>query len=285
MNSTKLSITCAAVAALSLSLGCGEAGGSTTGSAATKDSGAPKTPKPSGSSSAAASTQPTSTPPPPSGPPSVGPASSGAASASPSSAPVSGASGSPPVGGPPESGASLAELFKDSPAEGTNRPIFLNNVASGVIMIVPKEFGEGSGVYGSGYSTGTSENGAAKCRVGFTVEQLPGIDETVPKLNDTQLKQLCYSNGQVDNVKWEPSADVKLGPDGVPAIVWRGKGTMAGSKGDWGALAVSAVFQKNKRVAGCGGWTTDKPELEKGVIQTLRTLRIGAAMKTPPGNP
>lgn len=190
------------------------------------------------------------------------------------------------MGGPPESGGGgLADLFKEAPAEGTNRPIFLNNVASGVIMIVPKEFGEGSGVYGSGYSTGTSENGAAKCRVGFTVEQLPGIDETIPKLTDTQLKQLCYSNGQVDNVKWEPSADVKLGPDAVPAIVWRGKGTMAGGKGDWGALAVSAVFQKNKRVAGCGGWTTDKPDLEKGVVQTLRTLRIGAAMKTDPGNP
>lgn len=153
-----------------------------------------------------------------------------------------------------------------------------------MIVIVPKEFGEGSGVYGEGYSTGSSENGAAKSRVGFTVEQLPGIDETVPKLNDTQLKQLCYSNGQVDNVQWEPSADVKLGPDAVPAIVWKGKGTMAGGKGDWGAYAVSAVFQKNKRVAGCGGWTLDKPELEKPVLQTLRTLRIGVGMKTDPGN-
>lgn len=262
-----------------LSLGCGEGGASTTGSAPAKDT---STPASSGSSkgagaSASAKAAPTSAPPSGPGPSgSNAPASgSGSASASPASSAAS----------PPERGGGLADLFKDAPAEGTNRPIFLNNVASGVIMIVPKELGEGSGVYGAGYSTGSSENGAAKCRVGFTVEQLPGIDETVPKLNDTQLKQLCYSNGQVDDVKWEPSADVKLGPEGVPAIVWKGKGTMAGSKGDWGAYAVSAVFQKNKRVAGCGGWTLDKPELEKSVVQTLRTLRIGVAMKTDPGNP
>ena len=180
--------------------------------------------------------------------------------------------------------ASVAALFQgDVPEGATARPIFKMSVGSGVIVLVPKGMTEGAGTYGEGYGTTTELNGKMTSRIILELDELTGAEPKVPKLTEMQLKQLCYKSG-VDKIGWDPSSDVTLGPDGVPAIVWKGKGVSIG-KGDWGAYAVSTVVGKNKAIMGCGTWDLDHPELEKGIVLVLKSIRLGKGVQTDPGNP
>lgn len=180
-------------------------------------------------------------------------------------------------------GEALGDLFKgDVPTGGTARPLFKSSAPSGVVVMVPKEMGEGSGIYGEGYTTTAEIDHKLLAHLTFEIDELSG-EPKLPKLSETQLKQLCYQSG-VDGVSWEPAADATLGPDATAAFVWRGKGTTA-SKLEWRAYAVSTVVAKNKWIKGCGAFDPAHHELEKAVVDVLKSVRLGQGAKTDPGNP
>lgn len=223
-----------------------------------------------------------------------------AASAASSATPTSGASAKPsaPKAAPPRvasaeasasgapvgEGSPLVEAFRGEPMEGAiARPLFHAGTPSGVIVLVPKDMKEGGGTYGEGYGTSTETNGKLTSRVELEIDELSSDAPSVPKLSELHLKQLCYKAG-VDDVAWEPSAEVAIGPDATSALAFRGKGRSIG-KTDWGAYAISTVVAKNKAVRGCASWDLARPELEKGVLSVLRSIRLGEGVKTDPGNP
>ncbi len=214
-----------------------------------------------------------------------------AASATPSATqtdPTASVSGSAPASASaapaPGDDTSLVGLFKgDVPPDATPRPIFKMSKGSGVIVLVPKAFGDGSGTYGDGYGTVIQVNGKLTSRVELQLDDLSGADPKAQKLTEAQLKQLCYKAG-VDKISWEPSADVAIGPDATPAIAWKGKGTSV-SKGEWGAYAISTVAGKNIGITGCGTWDAAEPNLAKNVVLLLKSIRMGTGALTDPGNP
>lgn len=188
----------------------------------------------------------------------------------------------PRAGGAPDEAdpTSLAALFRgDVPAGGTPRPIFRSGVGSGAIVLVAKPFGDGSGVYGEGYKTGTSIHQGATSSLGFGAGPDDGKD--LDHDSEASLKTACYSE-MVKDVKWEPPAHVKLGRDEVPAIVRRGDGTYVGGKGAWRVYRVTTVIGKT-RVGGCGAWSAEHPELETSVISVLKSIRLGVGAPTDRG--
>ena len=177
-------------------------------------------------------------------------------------------------------GGSVADSFRgDVPPGGTPRAILRGGKGTGVIVIMPSGFGPGSGSYGDGYGSFT-----AKSMVSFQLEQVGGIDPKVPTLSAMELKQLCYPL-KVDNIKWEPSVDLTIGPESMPATVWKGMGAQLGDKKPFGAYAVSTVMLKNMRIRACGVWDSSAAEAEQGVIAALKSIRTGTAGPTDPGNP
>jgi hypothetical protein len=207
--------------------------------------------------------------------------SSSSASVAASSPPPSPATSS---AGAPADNPLVAAFKEDAPPAGTTRSILRDGQPAGVNVVVPKEFEAGSGVYGGGYTTGTAVNGVQTSAVGFEVQQLTTPDPTVPKLDEARLTQFCYAS-KVTKLAWEPGVEVKVGPSDTPALVWKGKGTHVGGKGEWGAYVISAVFDGTKRVIGCGAWNTEKADLEQQIILVLKSLRTGPAAPTDPGYP
>jgi hypothetical protein len=191
---------------------------------------------------------------------------------------ATGASG--PTAGAGAAGRSLADRFGgEVPAGTTARAILRAGSGTGVIVLVPSEFGPGSGVYGDGYGTHSSNSA-----VGFAIEQVGGIDPRVPQLSVSVRKILCYPL-KVDQFQWEAPADVAIGSESLPATVWKGQGVHLGDKKPWGVYAISTVVLKNKRVRGCGAWDLASPAAEEGVVVALKSIRTGIAGPTDPGYP
>lgn len=177
----------------------------------------------------------------------------------------------------------LATLFAgDVAADATPRPIFSAGVPGGVIVLVPKPFEAGTGVYGTGYGTWTLDPSKPNQTATTSyVEVREWTTKDLAKLSDMDLRTVSFPT-KIDNVKWEPAVEVKLGVNALTALVYRGAGIGFGQKVEWRSYCVSTLIE-TKSIVGCGSWDTTFPEREAGVIAVLKSLRTGKAAPTKSG--
>jgi hypothetical protein len=207
--------------------------------------------------------------------------SSGTIAPSASAAPLASSNAPPPRASATPN--DLATSFAgDVAPDATARPIFSAGLPGGVIVLVPKPFEAGTGVYGTGYGTWTLDPSKPNQTATTSyVEVREWTTKDLAKLSEVDLRTVSFPT-KIDHVKWEAPVEVKLGVNALDALVYRGAGIGFGQKVAWKSYCVSTVIEK-KSIVGCGSWDTTFPEREAGVIAVLKSLRTGKAAPTRSG--